>query len=373
LSVAVLGAGAFGAFTALALRRRGARVTLLDPWGPGNARASSGGETRVIRGVYGADAVYTQLAADAFSRWHEFERATGRKLLQRIGALWMVAGPDDSFPRQALPPMRAAGLAFEELAIETAARRWPQIRFDGIRSIFFEEGAGFLLARQACAAAVEQLVAQGGEYRALAAEPGVVSGGAMSTLRLDDGGALAADAYVFACGPWLGRLFPEVVGDRVRPTRQDVLFFGTPRGDRRFDDGATPIWIELGERFLYGIPGNERRGFKVADDTRGAPFDPTHGERTIEASSIAVARDLLARRFPGLTGAPLVETRVCQYENSPDSDFILDRHPGAANAWITGGGSGHGFKFAPAWGERVASAVLGERAVEPKFSLARFA
>jgi glycine/D-amino acid oxidase-like deaminating enzyme len=371
-AVAVVGAGAFGAFAALALRRLGAKVTLLDAWGPGNSRASSGGETRVLRAVY-ADRIYVELAARAFDRWAQFERRTGRTFFQPTGALWMVVADNADFVARAAENLRIVGFPYARLDTAAAARRFPQIGFDGVRWALWEERAGFLLARQACAAAVDQLVAAGGEYRLARVEPGAVAAGGMDALRLGNGSRLRADAYVFACGPWLGQLFPDVLGPRIAPTRQEVFFFGNPAGDPRFEPPAMPVWIEVGERLIYGIPGNERRGFKVADDTRGPAFDPTNGQRTVSDEGLARARALLRRRFPALAAAPLVETRVCQYENSPDQNFVLDRHPAAANAWLVGGGSGHGFKFAPAWGEQVAETVLGRRAVEPFFALGRLA
>ena len=133
-----------------------------------------------------------------------------------------------------------------------------------------------------------------------------------------------------------------------------------------------PVWIDRREQIFYGIPGNQWRGFKIADDTRGAPFDPTTGERVVSAEGLRSAREYLGFRFPELEGSPLLESSVCQYENSPDQDFIVDRHPAAENVWIVAGGSGHGFKHGPAMGELVAANVLGERPVERSFSLARF-
>ncbi|HEX9421010.1 MAG TPA: FAD-dependent oxidoreductase, partial [Methylomirabilota bacterium] len=219
----------------------------------------------------------------------------------------------------------------------------------------------------------EGFLAEGGEYRQLAAEGGPQpTGGELRGIKLSDGTTLVADAFVFACGPWLGRLFPDVIGDRVRATRQEVFFFGTPPGDQRFTEQALPVWADHGRGFIYGIPGNEWRGFKVADDTRGPAFDPTTGERVPTPEGLKAAREYLAFRFPGMKGAPLVESRVCQYENSPDEHFIIDRHPRAANAWLVGGGSGHGFKHGPAVGEMVASLVLAGKAAPPEFRLSRF-
>ncbi len=191
-------------------------------------------------------------------------------------------------------------------------------------------------------------------------------------IRLANGDALEADAYVFACGPWLSEIFPEIEGGKlIQPTRQEVFFFGPPAGDERFSEKKMPVWIDHGERLIYGVPGNERRGFKVADDTRGEPFHPTTTERVITPEKLEAARRFLAMRFPDLKNAPLVESRVCQYENSPDQHFIVDRHPDLQNVWIVGGGSGHGFKHGPAMGEYVAEVVLEKQQPDPFFQLSR--
>ncbi|OLD59450.1 MAG: hypothetical protein AUF60_05530 [Gemmatimonadetes bacterium 13_1_20CM_69_28] len=212
------------------------------------------------------------------------------------------------------------------------------------------------------------MLAAGGAYRQVAVQPPAPGG----VVRCSDGSELAGDAYVFACGPWLGKLFPDVIGDRVRATRQEVFFFGTPPGDARFTEEALPVWADHANHFMYGIPGNEWRGFKVADDARGPVFDPTAGERLPSPEALRSARDYLAFRFPALKDAPLLEARVCQYENSPDEHFIVDRHPRADNVWLVGGGSGHGFKHGPAVGELVAGLVLDGHAPDPQFRLDRF-
>ncbi len=371
--IAVIGAGAFGGWTALFLRRQSARVTLLDAWGPGNSRASSGGETRVIRATYGPRAVYTHMAVRALTLWKEHQQRWRRQLYHGIGVLWLVES-DDQFERAALPILRAARVAFEELQGAEVARRYPQINCEQVRWAIFEKDAGYLTARRACAAVLEGFIAEGGEYRQLAVQaPIEPRGGELSSVTLSDGSRLTADRFVFACGPWLGSLFPDVIGDRVRATRQEVFFFGTPSGDRRYTEEALPVWADHGTRFIYGIPGNEWRGFKVADDSRGPVFDPTNGERTPTDSARQIARDYIAYRFPGLKGAPLLESRVCQYEESPDEHFIIDHHPQAANAWLVGGGSGHGFKHGPAVGELVARLVLSGAAPDEQFRLSRFA
>ena len=371
LRVAVVGAGAFGGWTALHLLRRGARVTLLDAWGPGNSRSSSGGETRIIRGVYGADRVYIEWVARAFELWREAETRWRRRLLQPTGGLWMFRG-DDRYVRDSIPHLNDVGLPIAEIDTREAHGLYPQINFEGVDSVFLEKQTGYLFARRACQAVAEAVAAEGGEVRLAAAAPGPFHGGRMERLELADGSVLAADLYVFACGPWLGGLFPEVIGERfLRVSRQEIFFFGTPPGDARFQEGTCPIWFNLGEEVFYGIPGNEHRGFKVADDSRGEPFDPTRGERIPTPALMAKTRAFLAHRFPALAGAPLVEARVCQYENSPDGHLLCDRHPHAENVWLLGGGSGHGFKLGPALGEYVAGILLDGGAPLELFSLNR--
>ena len=368
--VAVVGAGAFGGWTAYHLLRRGARVTLIDAWGPGNSRSSSGGETRVIRAIYGAVRIYHRMVARSFEIWRETQRRFERRLYHRTGALWMFSG-DDGYVQSSLPYAREAGFQVKQLSIGKAARRFPQIDFNGIRTVYFESEAGYLLARQACQAVWENFLAEGGEFRLGRARPGQIRQEVLQELQLGDSEKLRADAYVFACGHWLGRLFPKLLGANIRPTRQPVFYFGTPAGDPLFSDRQLPVWVEFGERILYGIPGAERRGFKWADDTRGAEFDPEEGERLVSEAELQNARSHLAHRFPALAEAPLLGSRVCQYANSPDGHFIIDRHPEAANLWLVGGGSGHGFKLGPALGEHVAQRVLGQAEVHPFFSLKR--
>lgn len=368
--VVVVGAGAFGGWTALALRRAGLRVTLVDAWGAGHARASSGGETRVIRAVYGGLPEYVAMAARALALWRAEERRLGRRVLVRTGALWLCAG-DDGYVRRSVEPVRAAGLPIDELSLDEARRRWPQVRLDDVRTVFHEPEAGFLLARLACELVREAFVREGGSWRQAAVRPVVADGARLGRVRLEDGGTLAADRFVFACGPWMGRILPEVIGRRIVATRQEVFFFGTPAGDPRFDVGALPAWVHMGERLVYGLPSHERRGLKVADDTAGDEVDPTTLERVPGAGGVARAREIVRARFPAMADAPVVESRVCQYEASSDGDFLVDRHPTLADVWLVGGGSGHGFKMGPALGEHVAALVRGRATLVPRFAYAR--
>jgi glycine/D-amino acid oxidase-like deaminating enzyme len=374
--IAVIGAGSFGGWTALHLLEAGARVTLLDAWGPGNSRASSGGETRVMRGTYGPDQPYTAMAARALKLWEKYERRWKRQFLHRTGVLWMAAGREDAFERGSVEMLRAAKIKHQELSAPQMKKRWPQINFEGIEWGIFEPVCGYLDARASCAAVVDAFIAAGGKYHQDAVLRDGLENVPFGSPKLAHGSQLKAHSYVFACGPWLGQLFPDTIGDLISSTKQDVFFFGLPAGDNRFTDSHLPVWADHRGRFRYGIPGgpsgDARRGFKIADDTRGPVFDPTHAERVINPETLADIREYVAFRFPALKDAPLVETRVCQYEQTPDSHFIIDRHPKNENVWIVGGGSGHGFKHGPAIGELMANLILKRRDPEPIFGLARF-
>jgi glycine/D-amino acid oxidase-like deaminating enzyme len=325
-----------------------------------------------MRGTYGPDQPYTEMAAQALRWWERYERKWKRQLLHAPGVLWMAAARDDAFERGSIKALRAAKLRYQELSVAQLKKRWPQISFEGIAWGIFEPQGGYLEARESCAAVLEAFLGAGGRYQQLAVLPDPIEHPPLVSLALSDGSQIQADGYVFACGPWLGRLFPDVIGNLITATKQEVFFFGPPAGDSRFSDSAMPVWADHGARFRYGIPGSDRRGFKVADDTRGPEFDPTAGERTVNPETLREIREYVGFRFPDLKNAPLIETRVCQYEQTPDSHFIIDRHPASPDVWLLGGGSGHGFKHGPAIGDRVAEMILRDGEPERIWKLERF-
>lgn len=368
--IVVVGAGAFGGWTALHLRNRGATVTLIDSWGAGNDRSSSGGESRVIRAIYGPDRIYSEMVKRAYDWWEKLDATTEEILYTETGALWLHRG-DDAYVRSSVPILKELGFPLEKLTVDEARKRYPQIDYGGVQSIWLEHRAGALYARRACMAVRDAFLKNGGTFRIASARPGAIANETMTALQLADGSRIEADAFVFACGPWLGKLFPDVIGGGIQPTRQEVFFFGTPAGSERYAPSHFPVWIDFGERIFYGIPELNGRGIKIADDTRGDDVDPTTLERVASPEGLARARKVIGERFPELANAPLVESRVCQYENSPDGHLVIDRHPGAKNVWIAGGGSGHGFKLSPAVGEMVADAILTSKKLPPLFAIGR--
>ena len=368
----VVGAGAFGGWAARDLQRAGYNVTLLDAWGPANARASSGDETRVLRAVYGDDELSTKNTARAMKLWRGLGEESGERIFHENGVLWFLRA-DDAYIRDSQATMEKEGLELEPIEMGYARERWPQVDFQGVAKVFLERQAGFLLAKRACFVVMRLLRERGGRYLQQGAEPGEIKNGKMKSVILTDGTELKADLFIFATGPWLGRMFPDVVGGKILPTRQETFYFGVPPGRSELTTSHLPVWVDFGGKItLYGVPSGGHHGFKAADDTRGPIFDPTDGDRWITRESVDAMRRRVAARFPALREAPFLEARVCQYEQTPDGKFIVDRHPEARNVVLVGGGSGHGFKQAPVIGELAARIAGGIAEPPDAYKLSRF-
>lgn len=362
--VVVIGSGVFGAWTAYHLRASGRSVALLDAYGAGNSRSSSGDETRVLRMGYGADEIYTRWALHSRQLWIElFDGAGTRDLFQETGALW-TPPPEEQRTEETLAAYEKCGVAVEKLSPVERIARFPQIQLPPDRLGIFEPEGGALLARKAVQQVVREAVRNGVQYFVeWASVP------ENSRVTTNSGDTFSAGVFVYACGPWLPTIFPNLLSGRIRPTRQEVFYFGTPPGDRTFMPPHMPVWLDFSDdRYPYALPNIDGRGFKLAFDRHGPPFDPDTGNRV--ATGFESARAFLSERFPALANAPLLESRVCQYESTSSGDFLIDRHPGFDNVWLAGGGSGHGFKHGPAVGEYMSKIIDGGVSPEPRFSLA---
>jgi glycine/D-amino acid oxidase-like deaminating enzyme len=365
--VVVVGAGAFGGWTAYYLARMGAKVTLVDAYGPGNSRATSGDETRGIRSSYGDRGPWAELwarwADEAIDRWRAFDADWGR---QAKVQLWFNTGDlifrpaPEAFTDTTQAVWKKLGVPFETPAVTDVARAYPALDLSGITVVLREPRAGVVRARRACEVVAEAFRQAGGELRLGYASLGDRAGGRLQNIRTaGPAAALTAGVYVFALGPWFPAAFPEVMKDRIRTPLGHVHYFGTPPGDDRFTFPNLPSYNFPGCTGWPALPA-DNRGFRVR--LRGAALtDPDASDRVFERDADAPARAFVKARFPRLAGAPLLETRACHYELSTTRNFIIDRHPQFDNVWLAGGGSAEGFKFGPMVGEYVARRVLGEQ------------
>lgn len=366
--VIVVGAGVFGAWTAEILRRNGQRVLLVDAWGSANARASSGGESRMTRGIYGADEIYSAMALNSLEDWKRLSHDADLPLFHKIGVLASFDQEND-YARASLKTLKTLGTPVDVLEPSTLMKKWPQLDWSGVAFGLYEPGFGALMARRAVTTLLQTFVRNGGYYRQVMIAP-PRNDEPLTVLRTDGGDELRADAFVFACGPWLKELFSELLGDLLFATRQEIYYFRPPGGDMRFASPSLPGLVDfIGERIFYGFPDLENRGFKIADDALGPVVDFNANDRLPSREMLETVRTYMKQRLPALKNAPLSEARVCQYENSQNGDFLIDRHPEFANAILVGMGSGHGFKHGPAVGKCAAALVLDNGSVEPRFSL----
>jgi monomeric sarcosine oxidase len=367
--VLVIGAGVFGAWTAYRLAQSGVSVTLLDAYGAGNSRASSGGESRIIRMAYGPDEIYTQSARRSLTHWLELSGTLQLPIFYRTGVL-LLSRNDDPYSQHTWATLTRAGVRCEKLTTTELERKYPQFSFESVDWGLLEPESGVLLARRAVKAVVAEARRQGVNYQNGSVLSPVETSGRLRSAHTTLGQEIFADQFVFACGPWLPKIFPELLGELIHVTRQEVVFFGVPAGDDRFSWEHMPTWIDF-NALIYGMPDLDSRGIKMANDEHGPAFDPDTGNRLVSETGVRSVREYLTKRIPALATAPVTETRVCQYENTSNGDFLIDRHPEFDNVWLVGGGSGHGFKHGPAVGEYLANLITGkDTPVEPRFSLA---
>jgi len=385
--VVVIGAGAWGGWTAYHLRARGARVTLIDQYGPGNSRSTSGDETRGIRSSYGdraAGELWTPWARTAITRWKLFEEEWGAEFGTRF---WHQTGDvimratREPFITRTIDLWQKNSVPHEVITGDEVRKRWPVIRADDITVAIVEPDAGVVRCRAATQAVAAVAQKEGAQLIVSRVTPGPIRNGQMDGVILEDGSVVRGDAYVFACGPWLRKLFPYME-NRARIPIGHALYFGVPKGDTRFQFPNLPSFNFPGVTGWPMLPVDSR-GFRVrgaiapapgtpaaaaaaaaAAAERNAPPDPAQQDpdtssRWSNQDRVEGGRRFLEARFPLLANAPLLETRACHYESSVNQNFIVDHVPETGNAWIAGLGQAEGFKFGPVIGDYIAQRVLG--------------
>ena len=364
--IAVIGAGAFGGWTALHLRQRGASVVLIDQFGPGNSRATSGDETRGVRTSYGDRGhgrLWMRWARQATDRWTQFDEEhrdhIGGQLFFTTGDI-ICREEEELYTRRTLEWWSGERIAHEVVPVDEARNRWPVVDFTGITVVLYEPHAGVVRARRACEAVGFVLTRLGGQVRIGHVTPAERDGRRLGAVAFPNGDRIVAETFCFALGPWMPKQFPGVFGKLMNLPVGHVCYFGTPPGDDRFTYPNLPSWNFRG---VTGWPAlvPDNRGFRVRSGGERA-FDPDLSQRIVPQRSIERNRAVLRARFPLLASSPLSETRACHYESSATRNFLIDRHPEFDNVWLAGGGSAEGFKFGPVVGDYVAGRILGDEA-----------
>lgn len=354
--IVVVGAGAFGGWTSLYLREMGVSVTMIDQYGAGNARATSGGESRQIRAGYGERELYTRWALQAFERWKARESEWGRRLLFQTGQLTLTNEwtKELSDTRKVFDKL---GVKYDVIKHDDLQRQYPQINTKSVDFAMFTPSTGVLKAREGCVAVAQAFEKNGGRFLIAKTELGRRAGSALQDVALSTGQRISAQTFVFACGPWLPKVFPSVMQNKLQTPRRVVFFYGTPPGDERFTFPNCPAWSVDN---AYGFPSIEGKGFKVVPTIDHVLVDPDTQEHTLTREELRHGREFTNTWFPALAQQPLIESKVCQREDSIDEHFIVCQHPELNNVWLVGGGSGHGYKHGIMLGEYVANRVVGK-------------
>ena len=383
----VIGAGAFGGWTAYWLKRMGQKkVLVVDAYGPGNTRSTSGDETRGVRTSYGDrphGELWMRWASRAMGHWRTWDDEWGKDLKMRLFYTtgdFIFRTEWENFTKTTRDLFVKVGIRHEVVPVEDVRKAYPVIRLDDITVCLHEPDAGVVRARRATQCVSEVFLDKlGGQMVIARAYPSMARNGKMDELILDTHDTVSAGQYVFACGPWLGKVFPSVMGNRLRTPIGQVCYFATPLGDNRFTYPNLPTYNFPGVTGWPTLPPDSR-GFRVRGGSGGPgrgggrqsgggpppqiiiggpTQDPDLSDRWVDQPSQQRSRNFLAERFPLLKDAPINGTHACHYETSLTRNFIFDHHPDMSNVWIAGAGSAEGFKFGPVVGEYLANRLLG--------------
>jgi glycine/D-amino acid oxidase-like deaminating enzyme len=338
--VVIVGAGTFGASLAWWLAGRGDEVVLVDQFEIGDRRATSNGETRLIRSAHGAESDYAAMSWRARTLWQQLEQESGVDLLQETGVSWF-AHAKKGWEADSERTLKKLDIPTEHWSVEDAARRFPSLDTSDLKWVLHEPEAGVLRAQKS----IETLVAQAQERGAQLVQGVAIPNGDYAIV---NGAGLEGDRVVWSCGPWLHQLFPDLV--QLKVTLQELFFYDGGPAWRN-----APAWVDY-DRATYGTPDIDEGGVKIAWDREGPVIEPDADLPPATDATENLARGYVADRFPSLAQAPLVGSRTCRYELTVDSHFIAAPHPEHPSVWLLGGGSGHGFKHGPAMAERLAEA-----------------
>ena len=373
MKIAVIGSGIWGACSAYFLNKEGCEVELYDMWGAGNSRSGSGGASRIIRLTYGDDKIYTELTNNSFKFWEKLSNNSERKLYDECGMLWLVSQQDNSYITKSKKHLESVGHNIKQISKKDAKERYPLINFDDINEVHFEKKAGALMASRCCKNIVRKFKNNGGKV--------FLGEVAIDEKNLENknsitfnGKKIEADKYVIACGPWNRKLLPEMLENTTYISRQEVYYFGVPNNKAaEYNLNKIPCWLDLNANnpSYYGIPFHLNKGFKIAYDERSTKFDPDSSDRVPLPELVKRTKKYLYHRFPNLKGLPIAETRVCQYENSLDGNFIMNYHKKNDNILVLSGSSGHGFKLGPGLGEMVKNILIFNNEIPEEFNLER--
>ncbi|NXF11161.1 SOX oxidase, partial [Smithornis capensis] len=364
----VIGAGIQGSFTAYHLAQRHKDTLLLEQFFLPHSRGSSHGQSRIIRSAYPQEH-YSRMMPDSFHLWQQLEAEAGTSLYRQTGLV--VLGPAGDPELEGCRRSLGGDKVLDAAAL---AQRFPGFRLHAGEVAVFDSTAGVLFADKALRAVQEVFRRHGGTIRdgekVLRIEPGA------TVTVTTTAGVYRAPRLIITTGAWTGALV-ESLGLQLplQPLRIDVCYWREKEPGSIGTRSVTPCFLTLGlsqaPHGIYGLPALEYPGMFKLCHHHGSPTDPEKRDQALSGASrpdIGILSNFITSYLPKLEPQPAV-METCLYTNTPDEDFILDRHPKFSNIVIGAGFSGHGFKFAPVVGKLLCELSLGE---EPSHNLAPF-
>lgn len=363
--IVVIGAGAWGGWSAFKLQEAGHNVILIDKAEPGNSLSGSGGKTRIIRMAYGGHQKYTEMVDLSFQEWEKYGARWGETLYHPKDAIWLFRNIKPDYAEESVPLMKDRGYILKSLNIDEVRMTYPEIAFDDITSVYWEPKTWFLEAAKSCQVVVREFEKLGG--RIIQAEVEALDFKQQAVQVYCLGKVMEADQVVVAAGPWAKNLVPELESV-IHVTRQEVYYFDAPNRYKKL-----PIWVEFreGDHMYYGIPDHFGEGFKFAYDERQWVLEPDQDSRGITNEILSKMSSILTNRFPELIRPKVIKHHTCVYENSIDGDFIIDQKHNGRLLYLAGS-SGHGFKMGPAIGQLTTDFIQDSQTLPSQFSIERF-
>ncbi len=344
--LAIVGLGAMGSMAAWQATRRGLRVIGFDRFRPPHSHGSSTGHSRIIREAYFEQRYYVPLVQEAYRLWEELERESGSTIYLRTGGL-MLGPRDGTVAAGAIASMEAFGLEAEVLTGAEVRHRFPAFEAGDDIVGLYEPRAGSLTPEAGIEAAL-RLAEQGGAVLLYDTPVEGWESGSNVEVRTA-AGRYRADRVILSAGAWMAG---DLTGIELPLTvSRQLLFWLEPSGGREpFQPSRFPVFLWEWEpgRSFYGFP-DQGRGVKVAIHHEGAATDPDTIDRTVGPHEVDELLEILGSTIPSARG-PVLESAVCMYTNTPNEDFIVDRHPADDRILVASPCSGHGFKFAPTIG-----------------------